>query len=677
MQMRVVRSLVVAACIAGAQLAGRGTARAATVLLEVYDAAGQHLSYDQVVAVTTAAGRGWRNDLTYRIADGTAVEHQPLRDQGGSPTLDVSEAGVGLSLAWPTAHTGYSTLLVDGGGAGLAGGTVNLTYRAALDYRAKLDAARARRPDFLAPGAFSVLDQRATDLLAAAAVAPTEGARGALGQQALDALAQAFEVLLREDGRQRGRTGAQRYWWGITVDRTTQYPAVVQSASDLVDGAPADAFMRVVFDELVPATSYDGIVAAATAANVHVVGEILDSSAMSKYPLAQWQSRVDEYVAHFPALDVWEVGNEVNGEWLGPQVQEKIEYAARHVKATHPGATTMLTFYWQMGTAGSGATSLFQWIHDHVTPALAADVDVLALSAWIGDAPLGIAHDEVFERLHALFPSQRIVIGELGYWSPGTTQAWWWRSQANPTTTVRQALARHMYLANLAFPYGLGGNFWWYYYDEMFGGTPLWHTVNEDHRTLYGCADADGDGYCDFEDDCPGVADPDQLDADGDGLGDVCDTACPDGVALEAPSIVVKLAPGATDRLDAKGSFAPGVPLDLAATGMAVHLESNGTTVLDARAGGPGAPFQFAAAGSGFRYDDRTGAAGGITRITVHPSTPAGSYAVKVAGRAMSLDGITAPALRLLLGLGAACAETHADTIACSFRGSGTTLRCR
>ena len=195
--------------------------------------------------------------------------------------------------------------------------------------------------------------------------------------------------------------------------------------------------------------------------------------------LEQFEARWRHYVDHFPDISVWEIGNEVNGGWLGTDVPAKLEYAAQYVKAADPADTTILTLFWQMGTAGGAGSTVFQWARDQISPALAANTDVIALSTWIGGAPLGIAHDEVFERLHAMFPGKRIAMGELGYGEPGTSRVWWWRSRTDPAPIVRAALARHMYLANLSFPWSVGGVFWWYYVTEMSRRQPLWHTVHD------------------------------------------------------------------------------------------------------------------------------------------------------------------------------------------------------
>ncbi|MBY0274143.1 hypothetical protein K2Z84_02285, partial [Candidatus Binatia bacterium] len=636
--------------------------------------------FDQVIALSRAAPKGWRNDATYRLDDGTIVAHQVLRSASGKAAFDVAGVPVGLTLAWPTASTGYSTLFLDNGGAGFSGSaTVNLTHRAALDYRVKLDAARARRPSFVATARYAALDRQATDLLAAAAAAADEPTRGALGAQALDALAQCFELLLHDAGIARARTLAHgQGWWGVTIDRVDQYPAVVASVSDLVEGVAGDAHLRIVFDGGVPATDYDGIVDAALAQGIVVVGQILDSSAMADLTLAQWQARVREYVDHFPQIAVWEIGNEVNGEWLGANVREKLEYAAAYVKSADPSDTTMLTFYWQMGTAGSGSTALFQWIHDEVRPALKSNVDVVALSTWVGDAPLGIAFDEVYERLHALFPTQRLALGELGYWSPGTTRAWWWRSTTNPTTDVRQAFAEQMYAASFAFPYATGGVFWWYYYQEMLGGTPLWQSVNQVYRSVYFCDDADADGHCDWSDVCPDAADPAQSDRDGDGLGDACDLACPDGLALVKPRIALSLRDGPHDGLTIQGSLPAPAGLDPAVSGIHLLLESAGASVLDVQLGGPGAPAQFVARGSGYAYRDPSGAAGGVVQADLRRSGPGGgTLKLAISAREASLEGVAPPALRVLVDLGTACAETRAAALACTFATSGRRVACR
>jgi len=369
----------------------------------------------------------------------------------------------------------------------------------------------------------------------------------------------------------------------------------------------------------------------------------------------------------------------VNGEWLGPDVVAKLAFAADYVRSADPSDTTMLTFYWQMGTAGSAATALFPWIADNVTPALADDIDVVALSSWPGDAPLGIAHDEVFERLHAIFPDQQIAMGELGYWTPGTSKVWWWRSENAPTTTVRNALAEDMYLANLAFPYGSGGVFWWYSFQEMLGGTPLWATVNEAYRSIYRCPDADGDTWCDFQDNCAGIANPDQSDGDDDGLGDVCDLTCPSGERFDLKKIVMKLGAGPTDRLKIKGAFTSTETLDLVGDGLAVELTSDGMPLLDVQLGGPAAPIPFLRAPSGtFVYLDPAGQVAGVRKVLVKPKGPLpGTWSFRLVGKGMDLSPPGTADARLLLDATSTCIETHASELSCALAAGGAKLICK
>lgn len=53
-----------------------------------------------------------------------------------------------------------------------------------------------------------------------------------------------------------------------------------------------------------------------------------------------------------------------------------------------------------------------------------------------------------------------------------------------------------------------------------------------------GCSDGDLDGVCDSDDNCPSVANSDQTDRDGDGVGDACNSVAPPCMAEALPERV-------------------------------------------------------------------------------------------------------------------------------------------
>jgi len=62
---------------------------------------------------------------------------------------------------------------------------------------------------------------------------------------------------------------------------------------------------------------------------------------------------------------------------------------------------------------------------------------------------------------------------------------------------------------------------------QIFGKATHAPLLVDDIKVYAGVVDGDGDGFPDYEDNCPSEPNPDQADDDGDNIGDVCDN-CPD-----------------------------------------------------------------------------------------------------------------------------------------------------
>lgn len=487
MRRRLLPLLVVLLTGAGLLVATTPPAGAATgsgnVVFHVYDAAGQRITWSAFRTLQrNGAGSSGDNDVLLDPASLTVLSGWPLFSTGGGtgdPAVRWPGRPASLSMAWPTSD-GYSALVLDLGGPG----TVDFTALAARQAVARLELALQARPTYVPSAAFLSSAGTARVELAASAGATSESDEGAHGARGLDAAVHATTLLLAEYGVQyaRAHRAEQRPQWGVTLDDTSGGATDLATVRDLVDGDPQDGWVRLVFDAARTAASYTAEVRAAHAAGLHVTGQILDSSDMAGLSLARWQQRVAEYVTALPSVDEWEVGNEVNGNWLGHDVTAKIQYAAAYVKA-HTTARTMLTLYWQLGE-DDPAHSMFTWAKANLSPQVLATIDDLGVSLYPEDHPMGAALDRVTTTLHRLYPQQRIAITELDYWSPDLDHTWWWGSRTDPTGAGRRAVATLYQAASLGYPYSGGGTYFWYYLEEALPRAALWTALHDVHAAV-------------------------------------------------------------------------------------------------------------------------------------------------------------------------------------------------
>jgi hypothetical protein len=232
--------------------------------------------------------------------------------------------------------------------------------------------------------------------------------------------------------------------YGLTLDAISNLSAIVTSLSKLCKKPTA----RIVFDEFVPATDYQTAVT-----QIHnvsfIMGELLDSYYMSQYSLTQYVARTNEYVDLLDSkVDIWEVGNEVNGEWLGTigDVVAKIDTSYKIIKSK--GKKTAITLYYNKVCYEKAQNEMFRWVNSNLSSSMKNGLDYVWISYYEDDCnSFQPDWQVVFDSLHVLFPNSKIGIGECG-----TT-----------TASNKSAYINRYYKMNITTPKYVGGYFWWYF----------------------------------------------------------------------------------------------------------------------------------------------------------------------------------------------------------------------
>ena len=120
---------------------------------------------------------------------------------------------------------------------------------------------------------------------------------------------------------------------------------------------PQKPVTRVYFDVTLPYGYYKRAISELHPVS-YLMGELLDSSDETRIGTAAFGERVRSFLAAYGSdIDIWEIGNEVNGSWTGPYraVAAKLTAAYHAVSAAH--GRSAITVYDNTG-CGDGSAEL-------------------------------------------------------------------------------------------------------------------------------------------------------------------------------------------------------------------------------------------------------------------------------------------------------------------------------
>ncbi len=236
--------------------------------------------------------------------------------------------------------------------------------------------------------------------------------------------------------------------YGVTVDDIAPLASIVESLSKL----PHKATARIVFDEGQP-PSYYTEATTKIGAVAFVMGEMLDSQFVKDISVDGYAQRAKDYLdALGGKVDIWEVGNEINGEWLGASADVAAKAKSAFDLAKGRGYKTALTLYWNASCYAKADHEMFAWTSANIPADMKSGLDYVLVSYYDDDCP-GEKPDwpSVFAELAAMFPAARLGVGECG-----TERA-----------EAKSEFIHRYYGLSVPEPRFVGGQFWWYFVTDM------------------------------------------------------------------------------------------------------------------------------------------------------------------------------------------------------------------
>ncbi|RPI16506.1 MAG: T9SS C-terminal target domain-containing protein [Ignavibacteriae bacterium] len=247
---------------------------------------------------------------------------------------------------------------------------------------------------------------------------------------------------------------------GITIDGIWPYAEIL----DAIQSMKYKMTTRIVFDENQPPSLYIDFVNQLTTKSF-IMGEILDSYFMKDITVEQYSARVQDYVnAMGNKVYIYEIGNEINGEWLGTTSDVVAKMTNAYNIVHNAGLKTALTLYYNKNCWANSNNEMFKWTNANVPAYMKTGLDYVWISYYEDDCNNYQPNwQQVFDSLHVIFPNSKIGLGECGTNDPAK----------------KVSYMNRYYTMNITTPNYVGGYFWWYYRQDCTPKTKaLWTTLN-------------------------------------------------------------------------------------------------------------------------------------------------------------------------------------------------------
>ena len=270
---------------------------------------------------------------------------------------------------------------------------------------------------------------------------------------------------------------------GVTIDA----PDDIEMAVSILSSSAKRLTVRLVMDPERAVDAYEKAVGVLIP-HADVMIQVLDSTELPHYSAKWIADRTRAAMAAFgDDVGIWEIGNELNGSWVGvspAQINEKAKAAYDVVRAG--GGKTAITFnYWSSSDCYSQPWEATLSYARQSAPTF-ADIDYVFLSVYEtacapSQRPSAADLASMLNSLGEMYPHSSLGIGEVG--AQGVADG----LSSDPSMAEKERLARYYYglhdsLVAQVGPRYVGGYFWWYFREDVIDApekSSLWPILNE------------------------------------------------------------------------------------------------------------------------------------------------------------------------------------------------------